>query len=125
MKTVGNTELNRLEITEILREWLKDRHSLDLNKAVYEVRGNTINGIKIEVSKNEVVSQWERKELAVISHATRKPRLKKGQRVNMGIFEFLRGYFEQSKSHGTKTITFDHVFERVKEKFPLMTAKRL
>lgn len=125
LKTVGNTELNRLELTEILREWLRERHSLDLNKAVYEVKGNTVNGVKMEVSKNEVVQPEERKEMVQVNPVTRPVRLKKHQRVNMGIFDFLRGYFAQSKGHGTKTIRFEHVYERVKEKFPLMTQKRL
>jgi len=124
LKTVGNAELNRLELFEVLREYLRDRHSLNLTKAIYEVKGNTINGVKMEVSKEEVVNGEERREMVKVNPITR-PRLKKHQRVNIGIFDFLKGYFEQSKGHGTKTITFDHIIERVKEKYPLMTAKRL
>lgn len=127
LKTQGTVVLDRVEVTEAIRSYLKDKHQFDLTKAMYQTKGNTLDAVTIDVVKNEGPGG---RELAVVSPASSKSvsvtkRLKKHARVNMGIFDRLRDLFKSEKAGGSKQLAFDSVYRQVKEWYPTISEKKL
>lgn len=123
LKTQGTVELNRVEVTEAIRAYLKDKHHFNLTKAMYQIKGNILDTVKIDVT-SEVAGEAG---MAVVSPKSLSVtgRLKKHARVNMGIFDRLRELFKGEKEQKTKELAFDSVFKQVKAWYPTITEKKL
>lgn len=131
LRTQGSAELNRLELTEILRDYLKERHNFNLTKATYKVDGHSnVTGVVMDVVKTENDAQVEDRNMAFVSPASATThligkRLKKHQRVNMGIFNNLRLHFESERKKGTKQIPFNDLFALVRTQYPTIKEEKL
>ncbi len=128
MKTkIATVELTRNEITEVIKDWLVKEHKFDLTKAVYDIKGNTINGMVIDVRQRETELPKQEKLASPGKSSKTEPIIghKKYEKVNTGLYTRLRLFFESEFKSGTKVLKFEDVYELAKGEYSSLTPERL
>lgn len=123
MKTT--VELNKLELTQALRDYLKKR-GVEAKSAA--ITGNTEN-VTLEVNgAGPTPEQTERvavppKQVKPVATSHRPKN--KHKRQNAGIFSALKGYFASAKNLGIHEVTFADLKQVLTPRFPALQEDRL
>lgn len=120
----GSVELTRAEVTQAINEFLKSRNSFAAKKVVYLTDKDSIKGAVVDVKK--VLASDD----SIPVFPDQQPKEERNGRVgwrkqNVGLFAFIREVFTEKRKEGIRKMTFDELFNIVKESFPHLSEKNL